>query len=235
MSNHQIVSAQGAIAGVLLVGLAVNACGVGGDGSDLREGTDVLETIALPAPNREGPLTLEETLWLRRSVRDFTGRALTMAEIGQLLWAGQGQNRESGGRTNPSAGGLYPLELYVVTPTGMLHYLSDGHRAEVATSVDLRRRLAEAALGQESVESAPAVFIVCGVFSRTEARYGRRAERYVYLEAGHVAQSLLLQAVALDLGGVPIGAFDDDAVAEVLDLPVDHDPLYLVPIGYPER
>jgi SagB-type dehydrogenase family enzyme len=220
---------------LLLVTLAVSGCGAGGDGSETGEGTEVLEIIDLPAPSRDGPLSLEETLWLRRSVRSFTGRALTLAELGQLLWAGQGQNRESRGRTNPSAGALYPLEIYVVTSTRMLHYLPDGHRVEVVMSVDLRGELAEAALGQAAVEDAPSVFIVCGVLARSEGKYGERAERYMFMEAGHVAQSLLLQAVALSMGGVPVGAFDDTAVADVLGLPVDHVPLYLIPVGHPER
>ncbi|MFP4554430.1 MAG: SagB/ThcOx family dehydrogenase [Actinomycetota bacterium] len=227
------MSSRDAIACVLVLAMAANACNSGDVGSVADEGPEVLETIELPAPNHDGPLALEKTLWLRRSVRSFTERELTLAEVGQLLWAGQGQNRESGARTNPSAGGLYPLELYVVTPNGMLHYLPDDHRAEIITHEDLRIRLAAAALGQEAVEDAPAVFIVCGVFSRTEARYGGRAERYVYLEAGHAAQSLLLQAVALDMGGVPIGAFDDGAVADLLDLPADHDVVYLMPVGHP--
>lgn len=235
MRDHHIVSPRDVITCLLLVTLvAVTACDAGGDGLVAPEGTGVPVIIELPAPNRDGPLSLEETLWLRRSVRSFTERPLTLAEIGQLLWAGQGENRESGGRTNPSAGGLYPLEFYVVASTGMLHYLPDGHQAEVVTSADLRSRLAEATFGQKAVVDAPTVFIICGVFSRTEERYGGRAERYVYLEAGHVAQSLLLQAVALGMGGVPIGAFDDTAVTNLLDLPVDHVPLYLVPVGHPQ-
>lgn len=218
---------------VLLVILAISSCDTaGGGGSQSGEGSKALGIVELPDPSRDGHLSLEETLWLRRSVRSFTASPLTTAEIGQLLWAGQGQNRGSRGRTNPSAGALYPLELYVVTPTGMLHYLPDGHRAEQVGSVDLRGDLAGAALGQGAVEEAPSVFVVCGVFSRSEAKYGERAERYVYLEAGHVGQSLLLQAAALDLAGVPIGAFDDATVGDVLDLPADHTPLYLIPIGH---
>jgi SagB-type dehydrogenase family enzyme len=229
------VSTRDAIVCLLIVILAVSGCGAGGDGSEKGEGTEVLEIIDLPAPSRGGPLSLEETLWLRRSVRSFTGRALTLAELGQLLWAGQGQNRESGGRTNPSAGALYPLELYVATSTMMLHYLPEDHRVEVVTSVDLRGELAEAALGQAAVKDAPSVFIVCGVLARSEGKYGERAERYMFMEAGHVAQSLLLQAVALGMGGVPVGAFDDTAVADLLGMPIDHVPLYLIPVGHPER
>lgn len=156
-----------------------------------------------------------------------------MAEISQLLWAAQGVTRGWGGRTAPSAGALYPLELYAVTPDGFLHYMPDEHTAMVVSRADLRRPLARAAFGQSAVEETPAVFVIAAVTSRTAAKYGPRAERYVTLEAGHAAQNLLLQAVALDLGAVPVGAFSDEGVSEALGLPADHEPLYLVPVGHP--
>lgn len=178
-------------------------------------------------------VALETAFERRRSVREFAPTALSEAQIGQLLWAAQGVTAAWGGRTSPSAGALYPLELHAATPGGTLHYLPDRHRAEVVTEADLRPDLMAASGGQEAVGAAPLVVAVVGVPARTETKYGDRAARYVDLEAGHAAQNLLLQAVALDLGAVPIGAFADDEVARVLALPDGHRPLYLVPVGHP--
>lgn len=221
---------------VLVAGLLAGGCleeGQGNPAEVSQEEANVLELITLPDPQEDSTISLESTLAERESVRDFADRSLEWEALGQLLWAAQGQTRSGAGRTNPSAGGLYPLEIYLVTGQGFYHYVIDGHRIEQLSAEDLRDALSSAALGQEAVRDAPAVFVICGVFSRTEARYGDRAERYVHLEAGHVGQSLLLQAVALDLGGVPIGAFSDDEVQAILGLGSDHEPLYLVPIGSP--
>jgi SagB-type dehydrogenase family enzyme len=178
-------------------------------------------------------VSLEETLARRRSVREYTHERLTVDHIAQLLWAAQGITRDWGGRTAPSAGALYPLEVYVVTPEGLYHYLPDGHQAQALSGQDLRPALARAGLDQSAIHDAPAVFVIAAVYARTAGKYGNRAERYVKLEAGHVGQDILLQAVALGLGGVPIGAFHDDQVQRVLDLPSDHEPLYLIPVGHP--
>ena len=191
------------------------------------------EEIALPAPRLKGEMSLEETLAARRSVRKFTEEELTLEETSQLLWAAQGITAAWGGRTAPSAGALYPLEVYVATADGLYHYVPQGHKAIVESRADLRDELWRAGLSQDAIREAPAVFIVTAVYARTERKYGGRAERYVKLEAGHAAQNLLLQAVALGLGGVPIGAFYDDQVQSVLSLPSDHEPLYLIPIGHP--
>lgn len=193
----------------------------------------VIRTLDLPAPTMQGDVSLEETLAERRSVREFTEEQLTLEEISQLLWAAQGITAEWGGRTAPSAGALYPLEVYVVTPESLYHYLPEGHRVDLLATGDLRRALADAALGQTMVADAPAVVVVTAVFARTEGKYGDRAARYVHLEAGHVAQNILLQAVAMDLGGVPVGAFSDPDVQQALNLPADHEPLYLIPVGHP--
>jgi SagB-type dehydrogenase family enzyme len=123
--------------------------------------------------------------------------------------------------------------VFLATPEGLYHYLPDGHRVAVLGGDDRRAALARAAFGQQAVAAAPAVLVLAGVHGRTAAKYGGRAERYVHLEAGHAAQNVLLQAVALGLGAVPIGAFDDWAVREVLGLPSDHAPLYLIPVGHP--
>lgn len=192
-----------------------------------------VEEIALPAPHLKGEMSLEETLAARRSVREFTDEELTLEELSQLLWAAQGITADWGGRTAPSAGALYPLEVYVATADGLYHYVPQGHKAIVESRADLRDELWRAGLSQDAIREAPAVFVIAAVYARTERKYGGRAERYVKLEAGHAAQNLLLQAVALGLGGVPIGAFYDDQVQNALTFPSDYEPLYLIPIGHP--
>lgn len=211
---------------------------IGGCGAPYEEigdpgGAIVSERIGLPPPVVTDAGSLTDALARRRSVREYQPLPLTMTEISQLLWGTQGVTSGAGGRTAPSAGGTYPLELYVITAQGRYRYDPDRHQLEVLGEEDVRKELAEAALSQDSVENAAVVFVIAAVFSRTEQRYGDRAERYVHLEAGHAAQNLLLQAVDLELGAVPIGAFRDDQVQEVLNLPADHEPLYLIPVGHP--
>lgn len=189
---------------------------------------------ALPEPRRIGVTTLEETLARRRSHRAFTDARLTPGEVGQLAWAAQGVTDEAGHRTAPSAGALYPLELYVGTPEGVYRYEPDGHRLVLHVEGDPRPALQRAGLGQEAIGLAPAVFIIAAVYERTEVKYGARTARYVHMEAGHAAQNILLQAVALGLGAVPIGAFDDDRLAAALSLPNVEQPLYLIPVGHPQ-
>ncbi len=220
---------------VLAVAFALVAgCG-GGDSGSVATGAEleVGRVMELPDPRVVSDVSLEEALAGRRSVRDFATTPLSVDELSQLLWAAQGVTSARGFRTAPSAGALYPLELYVVTPDGVYRYLPDRHGLERLSSEDLGAALAEVALGQEAVADAAAVFIVTGVYARTAQKYGDRAERYVHLEAGHAAQNLQLQATALGLGSVPVGAFDDAGVQDVLGLPDDHDPLYLIPVGRP--
>lgn len=224
MRGRVTLALIGALIGVPLLG----ACA---DDAEPEEGGPA-EITELPEMAVDSEL--ERLLADRRSVRSFTAEALTEAQIERLLWAAQGITSDSGGRTAPSAGALYPLELFVVTSDGVDHYLADGHRIEQTTSADLREELAGAALDQEALHSAPAVFVIAAEYARTESRYGDRAERYVHLEAGHATQNLLLQAVDLGLGAVPIGAFDDAATQEVLGLPSEWVPLYLIPVGVPE-
>lgn len=190
------------------------------------------EEVPLPTPGR-GEMSLEEALSRRRSIRQFTDEGLTLAEISQLLWAGQGVTDPRGFRTAPSAGALYPLEIYVATSEGVYHYLPQGHRLDMLSPEDRRPGLWEAGLKQGALQEAPATIVVTAVYARTEAKYGPRAERYVHLEVGHAAQNILLQATALELGAVPIGAFYDQKVKEILALPSDHEPLYLMPVGHP--
>jgi SagB-type dehydrogenase family enzyme len=188
----------------------------------------------LPSPTFSSETSLEEALVRRRSVREFNAQPLTAGELGQLLWAAQGITRERGFRTAPSAGALYPLEMYLATTDGVFHYQPHDHQLLVTSPEDAREKLYQAALEQEPVRQAPAVFIVTAVYERTATKYGEdRGPRYVHLEAGHAAQNLLLEAAALELGAVPIGAFHDEEIQRALELPADHQPLYLIPVGHP--
>ncbi len=177
--------------------------------------------------------TLETALAQRRSVRGFLPEhSLNDEQLARLAWAAQGRTARDGGRTAPSAGALYPLELYVAMGRGLYRYDVARHRLELCDERDLRPALFEASLRQECVRDAAAVFVFAAVFGRTSRKYGaERSPRYVYMEAGHAAQNLLLEAVALALGGVPVGAFEDRDVARALGLPRNQRVVYLVPIG----
>ena len=193
--------------------------------------------IALPEPETSGETPLETLLQQRRSVREYGEAALELAAIGQLLWAAQGITDPQGLRTAPSAGALYPLELYVVagnveglTP-GVYHYQPDRHALQQTSTGDQRRLLAHAAHGQSWVRTAAAVLVITAVYERTTGKYADRGIRYVHMEVGHAAQNLFLQAEALGLAAVVVGAFEDDAVATALDLATDEQPLMLLPVG----
>jgi SagB-type dehydrogenase family enzyme len=215
---------------ILVVLVAGGAAACAGESNPPREDGPVLE---LEEPRLEGEMSLEATLAERRSIRSFTEETLSLDEVGQLLWAAQGVTDPRGFRTAPSAGALYPLELYVLLPDGVYHYRPAEHRLEQLSAQDLRTAAWEAGLRQDALRDAPAIFLFTAVYARTAEKYGDRAERYVHLEAGHAAQNLLLQVVALDLGAVPIGAMDASHLQNALELPADHEPLYLIPVGHP--
>lgn len=175
--------------------------------------------VALPQPATTGTISLEDAIEQRRSRRTFGPGPLTIATIGQLLWAGQGITSPDGKRAAPSAGALYPLELYVVTRTGVMHYLPHGHRVEIRATPDLRPELQAAAFGQPHVGAAPAIIVVAAAPSRTRSKYGARAETFVELEAGHATQNILLQATARELTAVPVGSLNPSRAAATLALP----------------
>ena len=190
------------------------------------------ETITLPKPNQDGSMSVEKSMAVRRSRRDFLAQSLTLEQIGQLAWAAQGQDAGSRYRTAPSAGATYPLELFVVTNEGLFRYLPAKHSLEKLTDQDLRAALASAAWGQQFIEAAPLTLVFAAQFIRTTNRYGQRGIRYVYMEAGHAAQNVHLQAESLGLGSVAVGAFDDASVSKVLALPDYLEPIYMVVVGY---
>ncbi len=191
--------------------------------------------VNLPKPNLDGSMSLERAVAARRSRRSFLSKALTLEQIGQLTWAAQGQEIKSKYRTVPSAGATYPLELFLVTEEGLFHYLLTKHALEKLTDQDPRSALAAAAWGQEFIEAAPLTLVFAAEFVRTTGRYGQRGIRYVYMEAGHAAQNVHLQAESLGLGSVAVGAFDDASVSKVLSLPKHLEPIYMVVVGHPRQ
>lgn len=192
--------------------------------------------IKLPNPVFSSHTSIEEALKKRRSIREYKNQPLTLQEVSQLLWAAQGITRDNGFRTAPSAGALYPLEVYLVAgmieklSPGIYHYKPVTHSIEKIKSGDRRILLAKASLGQESVKSAESDIVITAVFSRTIKKYGDKGTCFVFMEAGHAAQNIYLQSVSLNLGTVSIGAFDTKEVKNVLDLK-EEEPIYIMPIG----
>lgn len=197
------------------------------------------EEVRLPEPSLEGKLPVERALALRRSVREFASEPLPLSAASQLLWAAQGVTEPGGGRTAPSAGALYPLEVYLVAgavtglPPGVYHYEPRRHRLVLTAKGDRRAGVAEAALDQDWVAEAPAILVLAAVQQRTARKYGARAARYVHIEVGHAAQNVYLQALALGLGTTVVGAYRDDPLAGLLELPRQAKPLALLPVGVP--
>lgn len=204
---------------------------------NFEEAMAKLKEIQLPKPVLKGKISLEEAILKRRSERTFIKKDLTQDVISQLLWSAQGITGQRWGysfRAAPSAGALYPMEIYLLSKDGLFHYLPQGHRLEVLNENDLRSALADASLGQQSISEAPVDIVICAVYERVTSKYGRRGIRYVNMEAGHIAQNIHLQAVALGLGSVSICAFSDEGVKKILSLPKDQEPLYIIPVGYTE-
>lgn len=204
---------------------------------ETTERIELGERIPLPSPRTVSETTVEEALAQRRSVRVYSAANLSLLDVAQLLWAAQGITAPGGGRTAPSAGALYPLELYLVVgavdglATGVYRYRPEKHELEKVKAGDARAALAAAALGQECVEDAAIDLVFAGVYERTTEKYGDRGIQYVHLEAGHAAQNVYLQAEALELGTVVIGAFEESEVRCVLDLQEQSTPLYIMPVG----
>jgi len=194
--------------------------------------------IRFPEQRPDGTLSLEEALGRRRSLREFSEQPITVGELGQLLWSAQGVTNAEGSRTAPSAGALYPLELYVIAgevvgvDAGVYHYEAGRHSMTLVAAGDVRRALAEAAAEQDWLADAPVTLAVGAVEQRTARKYGDRASRYVAIEVGHVAQNISLQAVALGLGSTDVGAFEDDDVRDILRAPDKTAFLLLVPVGH---
>jgi len=181
-------------------------------------------------------MSVEQAIGNRRSLRHYSGN-LSLADISQLLWSAQGETHSEGYRAAPSAGALYPLEVYLVAgdvaglSAGIYRYRPDQHELIQLGAADLRRDLTSAAYGQYFMQTAAVVLVITGVYERTGKKYGQRARRYLHMEAGHAAENVYLQAEARGLGTLIMGAFDDERVQMVLGLPDDHQTLGLMPIG----
>ncbi len=195
-------------------------------------------TVKLPEPMLDGGLSVERALQARRSVREFAAGSLSLAQVSQLLWAAQGINRPKGRRTAPSAGALYPLEIFLVAGSvdglapAVYLYLPATHELLLKKTGDRRAALANAALGQDWIAGAPVVIVIAAVYQRTTKKYGQRGRSYVDIEAGHAGQNLHLQAVSLGLGSVTIGAFDDDELKTLLGMHEDVEPIAITPVGW---
>ncbi len=193
------------------------------------------EMIFLPKPEYDGKLSFEKILKGRRSIRNFSSKALTQDEISQLLWAADGITAHGGLRTAPSAGALYPLELYIAVgnvnsfSTGVYKYNAHKHSLIKTDEGDKRAELSQAALGQSYIEDSSAVIIIAAEYKRITGKYGQRGIQYTYIETGNIAQNISLQNVSLNIGTVIVGAFDDSEVKRVLN--IREYPLCLMPIG----
>jgi SagB-type dehydrogenase family enzyme len=207
----------------------------GGDGEP--SSASLGDVIKLPEPDRIGEVPLESALQKRRSHRAYSDEPLAVGEVSQILWAAYGVTDPRGLRTAPSAGALYPLEVYLVAgdvediPPGAYRYRPHDHELSMVREGDIRPRLYDASLRQSFVRDAPALLVISAVYERTTGRYGERGERYVHMEAGHAGQNVLLAAASLDLGAVPVGAFDDGGVKRGLNMPQEEAPLYIIAVG----
>jgi SagB-type dehydrogenase family enzyme len=221
----------------VIVGIACPiGCSHGNDDADGDSPDDAGDPATVELrPGEEGGPPVFDVMASRRSVRSFADTPLTEDELARLLWAGQGiTDPVHGFRAVPSAGALYPITLCVCDSSGVGRYEPETETLTVLSESDVRDELKSAALGQSAVGDAPVVIVIVAEPAVTAAKYGGRAERYCTLEAGHVAQNVLLAAFALGLGGVTIGAFDDGSVRSVLDLDDGYLPLYIIPVGHPE-
>ena len=194
--------------------------------------------IILPRPQKTSQISPEEAILKRRSVRNYKDEFLNLNDVSQILWAAQGiSSSQSGGRTVPSAGATYPLEIYLAVrrveklKSGLYLYLPEGHKLSKVSEGDFGLKLSKAALPQDFIKEAPIVLVFSAVFEKTTERYGDRGIRYVYMETGHSAQNVYLQVQSLGLATVVVGAFDEDEVKELLNLPEKETPLYIMPVG----
>jgi len=199
--------------------------------------------VSLPAPPTRGGAPIREVMRARRSVRDFRADPLTSQQVSELLWAAQGVTAEQFGylfRTAPSAGALYPVETYLIVnradevEPGIYHYAVPDHALELIKAGDFRVAIARAALDQKIAYDAAAVFVWTAIFQRCKWKYRQRAYRYVYLDAGHIAQNVALAAVGLGLGSCQIAALYDQEINDLVEVDgIEESAIYLTVVGRP--
>ena len=222
---------------VLAAGIVVSVFLSGSNGQIKSTTGDEPLIIKLPVPVYDSATSVEKALLERRSIRDYTGEPLTVNEVSQLLWAAQGITAQGFFRTAPSAGALYPLELYIAAgdvtglSAGIYKYKPHEHGLVRIAEGDKRKSLSGAALGQSCVRNCAAAIIFSAVYERVTGKYSDRGIQYVHMEAGHAAQNVYLQAVSLNLGTVVVGAFRDKDVKKVIHINNDEQPLYIMPVG----
>lgn len=196
------------------------------------------KTIDLPEPVLMSDISVEEAIADRRSVRSYSSKSLTLQHLSQMLWSAQGITNNEGLRAAPSAGALYPLELYVVAGNvenlepGVYRYIPEGHKLTSTLTEDKRKELVSAASNQDWIADAPVIIVFSAVYERTTSKYGERGIRYVHMDTGFAGENLFLQAEALGLSSIVVGSFKDEAVKKVLSLDNNENPLILMPVGY---
>lgn len=197
--------------------------------------------MQLPEPMLDGDVSLERTIHKRRTVRSFDRKALTLKHLSQLLWAAQGIT-ETGGfkRAAPSAGALYPMDVYAVVgrdciekvDPGVYHYNPADHSLSLVQEGDRRRDVAEASLWQMWMADAPLTLVITAEYSRIMVKYRQRGIRYAMIEAGHIGQNIFLQCQGMGLEAGIVGAFEDEKVVQVMGIKTTHEPLLIMPVGY---
>jgi len=197
--------------------------------------------MRLPDPTLDGDVSLERTINTRRTVRSFDRKALTLKQLSQLLWAAQGITERGGfKRAAPSAGALYPMDVYGVVggdcieklDPGVYHYSPADHALSCIHEGDARRGVAEASLWQMWMADAPLNLVITAEYSRIMGKYGQRGVRYAMIEAGHIGQNIFLQCQGMGLEAGIVGAFDDGKVIQVMGVKRTHEPLLIMPVGY---
>ncbi len=235
-----------------LLAIAVLALGIAVPAQDAVPGGDEVKKeemlkVKLPEPKFDGPVSLEKAIRNRRSVREYSGEPITLAQAAQLLWAAYGVTEPMPGgpafmrgglRAAPSAGARYPFEVYLVAgkvaglAAGVYRYVSEEHALARVMEGDVRGALCEAAYGQEWIREAPASLFVSAVFERTTKKYGERgSQRYVWMDSGYLGENVYLQAEALGFGCCVAGAFDDGAVKRAMKLPANEEPVCILAVG----
>jgi len=197
--------------------------------------------VKLPPPITKGTVSVEQAITQRRTVRKFASRPLDVHQVSQLLWSAQGITEKNGfKRAAPSAGALYPMDIYVVAghnsvargEAGVYQYEPKGHVLSLVVKSDLREVVARAALSQLWIARAPLSMVITAEFKRITRKYKKRGVIYAMIEAGHMGQNLFLQAEALGLKAGIVGAFHDEKLVEAMKLTTGHRPVLIMPVGY---
>ena len=197
--------------------------------------------MKLRPPKTDGTVSVEWAIKQRRTIRSFSPEILNLYQLSQLLWSAQGITGNGGfKRAAPSAGALYPMDVYAVVgrssvkpiEAGVYHFEPNGHRLSLVKEKDVRDSVAKASLSQMWMARAPLNIVITAEYSRITVKYKERGIRYAMIEAGHIAQNLFLQTEALKLKAAIVGAFHDNELIEILKIPRSHEPLLIMPIGY---